>query len=167
MVADRSARVFRIVLTGDSSLRLMEKAGDSPSTWRLPFASGPVRLVAVRDVVTVEHELPRHLGFQYVVELESSGIDEAAQEAKSWAETAAFMLAAVSRAPVGRLTLHVAYEITPDIEERDFRQWFWDPPIPTSKPIANSAAFGRSASGLTLSRLIQALGSCCGGQFSL
>jgi hypothetical protein len=143
MAENDSPKLFRVALLGDTSLRLMEKAGDEPSTWRLPFTSGPVRLVAVRDLVSRDSEgLPLHHGFQYVVEIEHTDIDRAVTEAHSWAETAAFMLGAVSRAPVGRLFFQIAYEITPGIEERLFRQAYWNPPIPTSKPTVNQHTFG-------------------------
>lgn len=137
-----STRVFRVVFNGASSLRLMGRPGDPPSTWRLPFASPPVRLVTVRDVIVVDDDLPRHVGLQYVVEIESATIDEAAREAKSWAETSAVLLAVTGRAPVERLSVFVAYDITPRIQERDFRQWVWDPPLPVGKVAANSGVFG-------------------------
>ena len=38
--------------------------------------------------------------------------------------------------------LQLAYEITPDIEERDFRQWYWDPPVPIAKPSVDQRIFG-------------------------
>lgn len=140
--APTAPRLFRVVFTGESSLRIMEKGGDSPATWRLPFDSGPVPLVAVSDLVVVEHGLPRHVGLKYVVEIEAETIDEAADAAKSWAETQAFMLASTRRAPIGPVWLELAYEITPGLEERRFRQWWWDPPIPIGKPVANAATFG-------------------------
>jgi hypothetical protein len=120
----------------------MKKAGERPNSWRLPYTSGEARMVTVRDLVQIEQGLPRHLGFEYSVELEAPGVDQAAAAGKRWAETVAFMLSSATRAPVGRLHLQLAYEITPGIRERDFRQWFWDPPIPVSKPSVNRVAFG-------------------------
>jgi hypothetical protein len=120
----------------------MEKAGDQPNIWRFPYTSGEARMVTVRDIVQVEQGLPRHIGFEYSVDLEATDIDEAAATAQRWAETVAFMMSSATRAPVGRLHLQLAYEITPGIDEREFRQWFWDPPIPVSKPSVNRAAFG-------------------------
>lgn len=99
-------------------------------------------MVTVRDLVEIEQGLPRHLGFEYSVELEAPDIEQAAAAGNRWAETVAFMLSSTTRAPVGRLYLQLAYEITPGVPERDFRQWFRDPPIPVSKPSVNRAAFG-------------------------
>lgn len=96
----------------------------------------------MRDLVESRDGLPRHVGLQHVVDLEAPSIDAAVDEALSWAETAAFMIAAATRAPLERLIIGLAYEITPGVAERDFRQWFWDPEVPTSKPVANAVAFG-------------------------
>jgi hypothetical protein len=142
MATASASRLFRVVLASDTSLRLMEKGGDGPSRWRFPFTSGPVRLVTVGDILRQEQGLPRHQGFQYTVEIEGSDIDQAAEDAHGWAETIAFTLAAARRAAVGRVVLQLAYEITPDIAERDFRQWYWDPPIPIAKPPVDQAVFG-------------------------
>jgi hypothetical protein len=140
--AHRETRLFRIVFTSATSLRLMDKAADDPSTWGFPFDSVPVRLVTVRDIVALEQGLPRHLGLEFAVEMEGDGLDQAASAARTWAESVAFTLAAARRAPVGRLAYLVAYEITPGIDEREFRQWFWDPPIPVSKPVADPGVLG-------------------------
>lgn len=120
----------------------MPKAGDDPHTWRLPFHSAQAQQLGVRDIVETIADLPHHRGFEYAVDIAAANIDEAADQAAAWAESVALMLAAVSRSPVGPLHRHVAYEITPGVAEREFRQWFWDPSLPVGKPVVSRATFG-------------------------
>jgi hypothetical protein len=134
-------RLFRVVLFSESMVRLMERAGDAPSSWRLPHERSPVRLVVARDIVTTE-SVPRHLGLEYVVEVAAPDIEEAAEQAHRFAETTAVTLSAAGRSPVGRVHVRLAYEITPGISQRDFRQWYWDIPLPEGKRPVSRRAFG-------------------------
>jgi hypothetical protein len=132
-------RLFRVVLFSESQVRLMERTGDEPMSWRLPHEDSPVRLVVARDVISAD-EVPRHLGLQYVVEVAAPDIEEAAERAHRFAESTAIMLSAAGRSPVGRVHVRLAYEITPNLAVRDFRQWYWDIPLPEGKrPVATEA----------------------------
>ena len=93
--AGHSRRLFRVVFTGESSMRLMEKGGDPPATWRLPFDSGPVPMITVSDLVIVEHGLPRHVRLKYVVDIEAETIDAAAAESQDAAAAAVARLLGV------------------------------------------------------------------------
>jgi hypothetical protein len=69
-------------------------------------------------------------------------IEEAAERAHRSAESTAVMLSAAGRSPVGRVHLRLAYEITAGVKQRDFRQWYWDLPLPEGKRRVAQEAFG-------------------------
>jgi hypothetical protein len=120
----------------------MEKPGDPPSTWRLPYEGGELGLVVVRDL-QAEGEIPAHQGLSIIVNVRAADLDHAVEIAHAQAETLLVLLATAARAPAGPARVQVAYETTSGVERREFRQWYWDVPVPMGKAAVPAGAFGQ------------------------
>jgi hypothetical protein len=136
-----SRRRFRIVYSTETQFRLMERPGDPPARWTFNFTEEPdSATVRVRDFVSTEDEIPWHRGLELEVDVVAGDLDEAISSGGQWAETALTLLAAAGRAPATPAEPQVAYEITPDVREREFAQWYTDLPILVGKtPVPRDA----------------------------
>jgi hypothetical protein len=123
----------------------MERPGDESATWGFNFTApdGTREDVSVRDVVRVHKDVPTHDGLEILVELTATSVNSAADRALQIAESVLILLAAAARAPVGSAQLMLTYDITPDVDERAFAQWFPDVPITFGKHPVPRAVFGR------------------------
>jgi hypothetical protein len=137
-----SRRRFRIVYSTETQFRLMERPGDPPARWTFNFTEeADSATVRVRDFVSTEDEIPWHRGLELEVDVVAADFDEAIGMGGQWAETALTLLAAAGRAPATPAEPQVAYEITPDVREREFAQWYTDLPILVGKTAVPREAF--------------------------
>jgi hypothetical protein len=77
--------------------------------------------------------VPWHRGLELQVDVFTEDLDAAIELSKQWAEAVLTLLSAVGRAASTPAEAFVAYEITPEIREREFAQWYRDLPIMVGK----------------------------------
>jgi hypothetical protein len=132
-------------MRAESHLRLMERPGDDARRWNLNLNDAVAGLIEISifDEIEVRGEgVPVHVGVRVVVDRHSSDLDAAVAEAEHHAAVALALLSASARAPTDSRTLDLAYEITPDADVRQIRQWFWNTPIVVGKTPVPEALFG-------------------------
>jgi hypothetical protein len=134
-------RVFRVVFTAETHFRLMKRPGDAPESWAFNFPEeAQPATVRVRDAVVTEDDVPWHRGLEIQVEVGADELAEAMRSAEQWAESVLTLLAAAGRAPSTSAEMQVAYEVTPNVREREFAQSYRDLPILVGKtPVPQEA----------------------------
>jgi hypothetical protein len=137
-------RIFRFVFFVGSGCRLQENPADPPATWQVTVAVGTdTAEVCVRDVVHDSSGVPTHLGLEVQIVVSAANWDEAFQRARGLATLYSSSLSVATRAWIETLEPVVAYEITPDVVDREFRQWHRDVGLPVGKTVVAADAFGR------------------------
>lgn len=136
-----SERLYRIVMTADSRVRIAEKTDTGPSSWRLE-TPGDVPLLIVGDNIADDGGWPRHLGLILIAEATAEDIAVAMDAAKDHAEVVATFLSVAANARIGPVHVQLAYEITPGADERQWRRIYWETLIPDNKRPAGRDAFG-------------------------
>jgi hypothetical protein len=139
---EASERLFRVVMTAESNLMLMDAPDSDPQVWRFDMPANPdVRLVVIHDVVSRAEGWPRHLGLRTVAEVAAVDIDAAMDAAKEQVEMHVMLFAVAARAAVAPVHVQLAYEITPGIVERDFVRIAWGSIIPSPKRVVPRERF--------------------------
>lgn len=119
-------------------------------TWRFPWViDGEDVLVLIRDRVDSSLGFPWHVGLELSVEVQGTSLDEATDRALHLASQHLAILSTVGRAPTGEPLPVLAYEITPGVVERDFRQWYRDLPLPLAKTSVPNLPFADVFQGCT------------------
>lgn len=138
-----SKRVFRFVFFAASGARLQEKPTDPPAGWEIPVSLGPDNAeVFIRDAVSEVAGIPRHEGLELQVVVPAADYDEGFQRARGLATTYFSALSTASRAWISTAEPVLAYEITPDVLPREFREWHREIALPFGKTPVPGAAFG-------------------------
>ncbi len=136
------SRKFRVVYIVGTNFRLMETSTGEPATWRMNMEiDGVTSEIEVQDIVRIENEIPTHLGLCVEVVATAPDIDTGVQAAGRLAETIVSLLSAAARASAPPLQPVVAYDITLDVAERPFIQWFQTPDLPRAKTPVPCSAF--------------------------
>jgi hypothetical protein len=127
-------RTFRLVFITSSAVRLHTKPADLPMTWNFPWViDGEEVHVLTRDRIDSSRGYPQHLGLEVQVHLPAASLEEALEKAHKLASLHLTLISAVGRAPTGSPMPVLAYETTPEADERDFRQWHGPLPLPVGK----------------------------------
>lgn len=137
-------RTFRLVFIASSTVRLHAKPADPPMTWNFPWViDGKETHVLVRDRIDSPQGYPQHLGLEVQVHLPAESLEDALDKAHKLASLHLTLLSTVGRAPTGSPMPVLAYETTPDADERDFRQWHGPLPLPIGKTPVPEPPFGQ------------------------
>jgi hypothetical protein len=105
------------------------------------MAQGDAELL-MRDVVGEASGVTVHRGLELQVVIPASDLEDAITRGRSLGSMYCSALTASSRAWVDAPGLVVAYEITPGVTRRAFRQWHRDAPLPMGKTPVPESAFG-------------------------
>jgi hypothetical protein len=119
--------------------RLAENIADAPGAWKFRVQGDSPFEVRMRDVM--EGPL-HHRGLVLRVDLDAEDPVSAGNEAVGHAEPTLAFAAASARAPIGDVIPLLSFDVTPDIEEREFAQWFYDLDFPLGKAPASVKIFG-------------------------
>jgi hypothetical protein len=135
---------YRFVFVVSSAVRLHAKPAEPAMTWNFPWViDGEQVHVLVRDRIDSSHGYPQHLGLELQVEVAGADFNDAFERAHKLASLHLTLVSAVGRGPTGSPRPAVAYEITPGVERRDFRQWHGPLPFPIGKTPVPDLPFGK------------------------
>jgi hypothetical protein len=127
-------RRFRVVFFMLSGARLQEHAQDPPGVLKIEVTlETDSAEVFLRDRVETVDGIPVHRGIEAQVVVGAADFDEAFAMARGLASLYCTALSTASRSWIDAPEPVVAYEITPGVTMRAFRQWYPDLPVPTGK----------------------------------
>lgn len=136
---------FCVVFHATSTdFRLMETNAGEPAVWHMQMnLNGVLTNIEVRDLIRPENDIPLHVGLQMAITTSAPNIDASVEAAGRVGETVISLLCTSSRAYAPEIQPFVAYEVTQDIAERPFIQWFPMPPLLSAKTAVPATAFAR------------------------
>jgi hypothetical protein len=142
-------RQFRSVFASASALRLQRRPTDPAMTWNFPWdIDGEGVHVLVRDRIDATAGYARHVGLEIQIELSADDLDAALERAHRLASLHLTLLSVVGRGPIAAPQPVLIYETTPGTEDRGFRQWHQQLPLPTGKtPVPAVRSFLRRVFG--------------------
>ena len=117
---------YVVVLTAKPSARLPENLGKLELNF--PNAAGPKKLW----IAKIEEEsagTPVQTGISFRVFVDSENIAEAINSAKSFVDGITSMITLLTGKGMEIPREEIAYELTPDVPKREFRQIFYDVPL--------------------------------------
>lgn len=120
---------YMIVLRADSSLRITKEGGTASIDVKTADTQAKVYF---SDILEEHHGIKTHKHTQIEVELYEDTIDIATQKATNIANFFLGLASFSSGAAISTPKIHIAYETTPNVEDREFIQFFYNFGIPNT-----------------------------------
>src|ERR1700733_1212271 len=130
---------FRFIFAVEGHVRLAQHPTEGPAAATFEWDRDTVRL---RDMIDEREGVPRHRILGVEVSCRGGALDTLFDHASELAETTLILVSCAARAPTMSADFLLAYETTPDADERAFLQWVPVPEMPQARIAAPEELLG-------------------------